>query len=268
MQQQLTTGGAVFPSWSPDGKKIAFTRPSSNGLYAYDIFVMNSDGTGQVDLTNSLGDDLFPDWKRVSGYARPRGATPTYASLVPAYEECTSPTSNHGAPLSYPSCTGPHLASDYLTVGTPDSNGKRTTMEAYLRMDVQIGNASTSADEADVALTLHANNVFTKTLVDYTGEVRALLTVRITDRDPDGSATLVDFAFAFSVPCVADPDIAVGSSCDTTTSGDAVVPGVITEGKRAIWALQDVRVSDGGADGDADTPADNTLFLAQGVFVP
>ena len=29
-----------------------------------------------------------------------------------------------------------------------------------------------------------------------------------------------------------------------------------------------VQVYDGGADGDADTPGDNTLFLSQGVFVP
>jgi hypothetical protein len=33
-------------------------------------------------------------------------------------------------------------------------------------------------------------------------------------------------------------------------------------------SLDPVRVYDGGADGDADTLADNTLFLTQGVFVP
>ena len=32
--------------------------------------------------------------------------------------------------------------------------------------------------------------------------------------------------------------------------------------------LDPVRVFDGGADGDLDTPADNTLFLTQGIFVP
>ena len=29
-----------------------------------------------------------------------------------------------------------------------------------------------------------------------------------------------------------------------------------------------VRVFDGGADGDLNTPADNTLFLTQGIFIP
>jgi hypothetical protein len=51
------------------------------------------------------------------------------------------------------------------------------------------------------------------------------------------------------------------------TSADAVLPGAIQEGTRMIWALDRVRVYDGGPDGDADT-ADNSLFATQGVFVP
>lgn len=38
------------PDWSPDGTKIAFIAPSGD---EYDIFVMNADGTGVVNLTNS-----------------------------------------------------------------------------------------------------------------------------------------------------------------------------------------------------------------------
>jgi hypothetical protein len=37
---------------------------------------------------------------------------------------------------------------------------------------------------------------------------------------------------------------------------------------RAIWELSKTRVFDGGADGDADTAGDNTLFAVQGVFIP
>jgi hypothetical protein len=48
---------------------------------------------------------------------------------------------------------------------------------------------------------------------------------------------------------------------------DALTPGAVTEGKREIASLDEVRVFDGGADGDVDT-ADNTLFLKQGIFVP
>ena len=46
------------------------------------------------------------------------------------------------------------------------------------------------------------------------------------------------------------------------------MPGTVTEGKRAVWELGQVQVDDGGADGDADTAGDNTLFMVQGVFVP
>jgi hypothetical protein len=45
----------VYPSWSPDGTKIAFTRPD-------EIFVMNADGSGQTQLTSNFDADLFPDW--------------------------------------------------------------------------------------------------------------------------------------------------------------------------------------------------------------
>ena len=41
-----------------------------------------------------------------------------------------------------------------------------------------------------------------------------------------------------------------------------------TEGQRAVWELGQVQVYDGGADGDADTTGDNTLFAVQGTFTP
>ena len=40
------------------------------------------------------------------------------------------------------------------------------------------------------------------------------------------------------------------------------------EGRRAIWQLGRVEVYDGGPDGDANTPAGDTLFATQGVFIP
>jgi hypothetical protein len=42
----------------------------------------------------------------------------------------------------------------------------------------------------------------------------------------------------------------------------------VTGGGRAIWELGQVQVLDGGADGLASTPGDNTVFERQGVFVP
>ena len=59
-----------------------------------------------------------------------------------------------------------------------------------------------------------------------------------------------------------------GGTCSAATTADAVAPGVVLEGMRAVWQLGQGRVFDGGADGDADTADDNTLFAVQGVFAP
>jgi Tol biopolymer transport system component len=49
-----------WPAWSPDGKKIAFTRFIQGG--DEDVYVMNADGTGQKRLTDESGDDSYPAW--------------------------------------------------------------------------------------------------------------------------------------------------------------------------------------------------------------
>ena len=60
----------------------------------------------------------------------------------------------------------------------------------------------------------------------------------------------------------------MGSTCSVNTTADAVLgAGVIKETQRSIWQLGQVQVFDGGADGVVSTNP-NTLFAAQGVFVP
>ncbi len=57
----ISDGNGAQPAWSPDGTKIAFVSarsPSSNS----DIWVMNSDGTGQQLLATAPLDDTQPDW--------------------------------------------------------------------------------------------------------------------------------------------------------------------------------------------------------------
>jgi Tol biopolymer transport system component len=50
---------ADTPTWSPDGKKIAF----SSG--AGDIFVMKADGTKVEQLTKTRAWEHSPDWRRL-----------------------------------------------------------------------------------------------------------------------------------------------------------------------------------------------------------
>ena len=48
----------------------------------------------------------------------------------------------------------------------------------------------------------------------------------------------------------------------------AMLPGASRGDKRTIWALDAVRIYDGGTDGDGDTTGDNTVFARPGIFIP
>ncbi len=125
-------------------------------------------------------------------------------------------------------------------------------------------------DDSDVDIRFSLTNVMRASdLSEYTGELRTEVTVRLTDREAGISSTSLDFPFGFTVPCTPTPgSSAEASTCASLTSANALVPGAITDGTRAVWALDKLRVYDGGPDEDADTEGDNSLFATQGVFVP
>lgn len=58
---RLTTGSAddYAAVWSPDGTRIAFTSDRSGGT---EVYIMNADGTEQMNITNSPGFDGLPTW--------------------------------------------------------------------------------------------------------------------------------------------------------------------------------------------------------------
>jgi Tol biopolymer transport system component len=60
--KRLTSGnaGAVDPVWSPDGKRIAYTRNAGPGQS--DIWVVNADGTGNRAVTSGPARDMDPSW--------------------------------------------------------------------------------------------------------------------------------------------------------------------------------------------------------------
>jgi Tol biopolymer transport system component len=47
-------------TWSPDGKRLAFIAPGKD--LNLDIFVINADGTGETNITQSVEDEFFPSW--------------------------------------------------------------------------------------------------------------------------------------------------------------------------------------------------------------
>jgi hypothetical protein len=286
-------------------------------------------------------------------YPRPKGATPVVAALVTAFEPCADPNTTHGAPLTAPACDPPAYASSYVTPGTFDANQRAPKMLGSVRADVIAGNPATAVDEADVRLSLALTDIRRKSdLEDYTGELRAVIPVSVTDRDNvtprasgnvdyttdttpieiftetdhgletgdrvlisgteqpvsggcsdglwtvtvtgpisftlDGSVgcsgwsggtfqergdrgpygTTQETPISFNASCAPTADTTVGATCTADTTMEALLPGSVKEGLRAIWELGQIRVYDGGADGDADTPSGDTLFATQGIFVP
>ena len=230
------------------------------------------DGSPVSDVDVAAGETVTCTFVLQRGYPRPRSATPVEVPLVPEYAPCTSPNRIHGPALEAGSCSPPLLQSSRLTTGSPDVNGRAASMEARAKFNVVAGNPATPADEGDVSIVLKATDVRLRTtLADYAGQLQGSITLRITDRlngaGGDEIGTVTDVPLRVTVPCTVTADTTIGSGCYVSTTADAVLPGMVSESKRTIWQIGDVRVFDGGADGQAGTQ-DNTPFLRQGVFVP
>ena len=202
------------------------------------------------------------------GHVRPKAALLTKVALVPAVGPCTDPDRMHGPALAFPSCNPPRPASDYLTAGTPDNNGRQAGFTGTAQYRVLLGNPATATDEADVRLRATLRDIRNQSgLTDYTGELAVRSMLRITDGlNGNVRGTVQAIPVSVTVPCTPTPG-AAGSTCSVSTTLDAVTPGAVPEGKRSIWELGAIEVDDGGGDGDAETPG-NTLFARQGVFIP
>jgi len=88
--RQITKGWTFHPTWSPDGKRIAFLgafksdlSPNPSDPFLYDIFVVNSDGSNVHNLTNSpgyYGEPLWsPNGKRIAFHS---GELATYPKSI------------------------------------------------------------------------------------------------------------------------------------------------------------------------------------------
>ena len=249
-------------------------------------------GAGDVHFAVFYRDDAG-NWGRLAttsiGYPRPKGASPLRTSLVPGYEPCNSPNRFHGPPLGHPSCNPPAQSSSTLTVGTPDANGAAAQSVSFLRLTVMPGNPGTTADEADVGVEVDATDVRCAGTnaacpsgqgSDYTGKLLARASVRITDKangpDTDENGTMADTQLEMPVTCVGTGASTIGAHCALNTTMDALIPGVVREGARAVWGLGQVVVRDAGPNGTgygAGCPTtcgdgDEGTFLRQGIFVP
>jgi hypothetical protein len=263
----------VDQTYHPDGPATAVFIPGQ-GVVAPSTW-MSLDGRPQsVPDRNTRGFfdaagnrtwlDVWPAVSDTPSYVRPKGASPFRVPLVPAFDACTSPNTTHGAPLSFGSCGPPHQSSSQLTVGTPDANGQGANSTGSVLYRVMPGDVRVDASISDVRQK--------SGLTDYSGELQVDQQVQTTDgfNGPaqDEPGTVQTAPFRFTVPCAATAASTAGSTCSLSSTFNALVPGSVTGGGRAIWELGQVQVLDGGADGLASTPGDNTVFERQGVFVP
>lgn len=221
-------------------------------------------------------------------HPRPQGATPIRMSLVPAYAACAAPNRTHGPPLAFASCNPPAQTSAQATVGTPDAFGGGANSASHVRLRYFVP----GLDEVDMRIDIALNDVRCVPTgarcgtanasgpADYSGELRFSFTFRLTDHwngtAPGGgtdAATVQDFTVEHSWPCVQSGSTSTGSTCNLNTGLETIIPGVFPlvpggTSRRTIWALDAVRIYDGGADGDGDTTADNTVFERPGIFIP
>jgi hypothetical protein len=211
-------------------------------------------------------------------YARAKSGTPLFVPLVPAYDACTSTNRAHGPTLSFNSCAPPAPSTTRVTAGTPDSNGAPANLTASVKLR-SITEAlplnPNNGDQSDVGLDVSVTDVRNSSgLSDYTGELELRLLLEVTDRASFGATggmgpgTTQAFNLSSAVPCTATASGTIGSTCEVSTSAEALSPGAVIENSRGVWKLGQVIVYDGGPDSDADTPTGNSPFLRQGLFVP
>jgi hypothetical protein len=259
---------------------------SAAGVEAYEPQIAtgpNADANAAAVWTGSDGANTRVQSSRrrdVTGYPRPKGASPTRIALVPAYQRCTSSNRMHGASLSFPSCAAPQMSSSVLTVGTPDANGFGANFSGFVGYTVVNGDPATSSDEADVRLVVSLTDIRNRPSgSDYVGRVLATANVQITDQNNAAETpepgTLQSFNHEFPVDCVATALTTIGSSCTLNTTADALIPGTVLESKRTIWEIGQVSIKDAGPNGTgyASCPptcgdGDESTFLREGVFVP
>ncbi len=83
-QQRLTENRQYdwYPSWSPDGKRIAFSSDRKGDLQNFEIYVMDADGEDQQRLTENRAGDQWPSWspdgKRIAFYSNRDGNAEIY----------------------------------------------------------------------------------------------------------------------------------------------------------------------------------------------
>jgi hypothetical protein len=232
-------------------------------------------------------------------HVRPRGASPKFDELVIDYQPCAQVSTVHGGPATsplagVPSCS-PAKESPFLTVGTPDANGVAAQFVGSVRQTVIV-----SPSPSDIKLVADMTDVRCDAPIApnpalcvpngpgppaYRGETQVVFGVDVTDHcnyaggggpcpAPPLSGTLDrTVLLRFPMGCVVPAVPGIGAECSTTTSWNAMYPGIVpppappANGSRMNIEVGQIHVTDGGDDGKVATD-DNRPFAIQGLFSP
>jgi glucose/arabinose dehydrogenase len=289
-------GGAFAPagfgSYASDyffgdyvSSKIYRARPTAgrDGLSGSPAeFVTGADGP--VDLVFGPGRALYyvainagQVREVVPEYDTPAGASPISVSLVPAFRQTVSETQcsargglngTHGAPLSAPSCNPPQYRPGATAHIGPGGSGAAM-------LTAVPGDPATSANEADLALSLRLSDVRSAAGGDYQAaasgpDVALAAGLRLSD-DVNGplralEATVRDLELPLRAECAPSADTSMGSTCSATSTMNAIAPGAMIEERDSVIQVFKVYVEDAGVDGSLGS-ADDRPFAQQGFFV-
>jgi hypothetical protein len=217
-----------------------------------------------------------------AAHLRPKVGYAVKTSLVPAYRQCVASDRTHGPPLAFPSCSSPLQVSSRLTAGNPPAEPAGLVGRWTILAKPGVPGAPddsgapilTSIDDVRCGSSPSAGCPTPG--ADYAGDIDVRAVVRISDHHnavapgpsfPD-AATVQDLELAFPVSCAATADPDIGATCSLRSDILYHYPGVAKDSKRMVLEFGQVRVLDGGADGDAATDDGAETFLTQGVFIP
>jgi hypothetical protein len=215
----------------------------------------------------------------VTSYEHPATASQLNVSFVPVFKQCGTGgnpgTGSHAPPLSTASCATSGINGAVVHFGS--------NFVGSAALTVVPGDFTTAANEADVSYQISFVDIRSgsRTGPDYNpnpsgADMTFDARFRLTDTASctgagcsapyERSATTVDAAFPIPLDCA--PTVGDGGSdCGTSTTANAVAPGMIQEGNRTSFQFFRGFVKDSGQDGIRGN-ADDKLVAQQGFFVP